>query len=304
MSVRSLSLSLPLLAAFALVGCSSSDSKSGPPGEPDGGDTTPETYLGLEVPADGFQVRNVGATIPPGADQEFCEVAELPGDPSTTYFVGGIDIANGEGSHHLILNAAPPGGTADAKLREMDIGERVPCVAAEMAFGTDLVGIGGVQTPRGEIRHLEGLAQKYFGGQRVVFDYHYYNTTDCPIEARSAFNFHLVDGDTVKQLVGGIGFFNWTIDTPPGETRTFTADCRFQTDAIVGASPGTPTSSAGISRRGSPGARATARRSGRPPTTRRQPITASKSRCSCAPAKASSSAAPSRTRSRAVSASA
>ena len=37
----------------------------------------------------------------------------------------------------------------------------------------------------------------------------------------------------MKQLAGGFGFFNWTIDTPPGTTKAFTGDCRLENDATV-----------------------------------------------------------------------
>lgn len=197
-------------------------------------ETTREKYLGLETPTDGFQVRDQGATIPPGEDREFCEVAELPGDANTRYFVNSVEMANGEGSHHLILSIAPHGSSADAKLRAMNIGDRIPCVSAEMAFGTDIQTIGGIQHPYGKTELPPGIANVYEGGSRVVFDYHYYNATETPVEARSAFNFHLTDEADVKQLAGGFAFLNWTIDTPPGEHGSFIAECRFQEDAMVG----------------------------------------------------------------------
>jgi hypothetical protein len=211
----------------ALAGCSSSDHASKP-------GSTNETYLGLETPTDGFQVRDVGTTIPPGADLEFCEVAELPGTPSTTYYVSSVEMANGQESHHLIISISPPGSPSDAKLRAMNIGDRVPCLSAQIAFGEDIVAVGGIQHPYGKSALPPGIAEKYQGGSRVVFDYHFYNTTNEPVQAKSAFNFHLTDASKVKQLAGGFGFYNWTIDTPPGAHGSFTADCRLESDAIVG----------------------------------------------------------------------
>lgn len=219
--------SLLVVSSLLSLGCSSNSDTSAPPA----GDGK---YLGLDTPTDGFQVRDVGTTIPPGEDLEFCEVAELPGDPSTTYFVGTVELANGKGSHHLIVSVAPRGGQADAKLRAMNIGDRIPCFSARAAFGEDLVTVGGIQQPYGKNSMPDGIAKRFHGGDRVVFDYHYYNATQEPVEARSAFNFHLIDEAKVKQLAGGFGFYNWLIDTPPGQQGSFGADCRFQNDATVG----------------------------------------------------------------------
>ena len=48
-----------------------------------------------------------------------------------------------------IVQVAPPGSKAEAKMREMKIGEKVPCVAATMVFGDDLQLIGGIQSGMG-----------------------------------------------------------------------------------------------------------------------------------------------------------
>jgi hypothetical protein len=116
----------------------------------------------------------------------------------------------------------------------MAVGDRVPCVAAEMAFGAGLEQVTGIQTPYGKVEYAPGISQRFYGGQRVVFDYHYYNTTEAPIDARSAANFHLRDRDDVKQLQGGFGALNWLIDTPPGATRAFKAEVRMNKDTIFG----------------------------------------------------------------------
>ena len=212
-------------ACLVLAGCSSS-----------GEDETPSEgeYLGLTQPASGFQVRSIGTTIASGADVEFCEVAELPGSPSDTYYVTRMEFGNANFSHHLIVSAAVPGSPADQKLREFEIGERVPCLSAEAAFGNDgITGVGGTQQRYTSLDFPEGVGREYHGGQRVVFDYHYFNTSSTEIEARSAFNFHLGKLEDVTHLARGFGFSNYMIDTPAHQSGKFTAECTFGQDVMV-----------------------------------------------------------------------
>jgi hypothetical protein len=197
-------------------------------------DTENEAYLGLTTPEVGFQVRNAGSTIESGADVEFCEVAELPGDPSETYYVGAAEFGNADFSHHLIVSAAVPGSPADAALRAVEVGHQVPCLSAELAFGQDgMIGVGGTQGRNTRIDYPDGVGREYHGGQRIVFDYHYYNTSDSPVDARSVMNLHLREAADVTQLASSFSFTNWLIDTPPGTQSSFTAECRFRDDVRV-----------------------------------------------------------------------
>jgi len=220
----------PALLAVTLLGCSSS--KSAGTGADAG---TGEKYLGLETPTDGFQVRDIGTRIAAGDEKEYCEVAELPGDPSDTYYVKSIELANGPRSHHLIVTAAAPGSPMDGKLRAMSIGDKVPCLSAAIAFGEDgAQGVGGIQQPYGRVDYPDGVGRVFHGGQRVVFDYHYFNSGTDAVDARSAFNFHLVKASDIQHEAKGFGFYNWTIDTPPGKTGAFKGECHFKNDVNVG----------------------------------------------------------------------
>jgi len=218
---------LVLIAAFASLGCGS-DEAVVPPKE--------GKYLGLEEPTDGFRVKNLGTTIAPGADVEFCEVSELPGDPSDTYYVVGTELGNAPFSHHLIVTAAEPGSPADQKLREHAVGDSVPCLSSEQVFGSEgMYWVGGTQLPYTRTTYQPGVGREYHGGQRLVFDYHYYNTSDQDVQARSAFNFHLGKAEDVKHLMRRSQFANYTIDTPSKTAGSFTGECRYKQDVMVGA---------------------------------------------------------------------
>jgi len=215
---------LTCLLLLPSTGCSSKADTEAP---------SREAYLGLEQPANGFQVRSIGRTIEPGTDVEFCEVAELPGSSSDVYYVNALELGNGPMSHHLIVDAAAPGTAAAEKLATLKVGDSVPCLSAESAYGDGFESVAGIQQPYGKSAFPEGVGRKYYGGQRIVFDYHYYNTGSSPVEARSAVNFHLTDEANVKHIARVFAFSNWTIDTPPGESRSFLGECKFDADVTV-----------------------------------------------------------------------
>jgi hypothetical protein len=81
----------------------------------------------LEEPEEGFQVRSAGTVIEAGQDIEYCEIGEVPGDPSETYYVESIELMNADYSHHLVVLAAEPGSAADATLRNYEVGDKVVC---------------------------------------------------------------------------------------------------------------------------------------------------------------------------------
>jgi len=207
------------------LGCSS---------DPDSGGADDSSYLGLAPPKDGFQIRSVGADIPVGADVEYCEVGRLPGKSTDTYYVKSFEFGNGVNSHHLIVSAATPGGPIEPKLQALGIGNRIECLSAQTAFGeVGFESVGGSQQPYASIEYPPGVGREYHGGQYVVFDYHYLNTTQETVKARSAVNFHLADAAAIEHIARGFAFTNLTIDTPAGQNGTFTAECHFDADLVL-----------------------------------------------------------------------
>jgi hypothetical protein len=188
----------------------------------------------LTIPEDGFQVRSAGAVIGPGEDVEYCEIGELPGDPSDTYYVSSVELANAPYSHHFVVATALPGSDAEAALRESNIGDKVRCNGTNYEWPQDgLVFLGSAQTPYISREFPKGVGSILHGNQRMVFDYHYLNTTDHEVQARSAFNVHLVDGSTIEHIATAFSFFNFTVNVPPHETGTFMAECHFGDDLMV-----------------------------------------------------------------------
>jgi hypothetical protein len=185
--------------------------------------------LCLAPPAQGFQVRTQGATIEPGQDVEYCEVVQLPGTPDDVYYVNGFDAAMTTGSHHLIVTAAEVGSPTEANATP---GERVECLTASV-FGDELLPVTGSQQPLHSEAYPAGVGRIFHGGQRVIFDYHYFNSTDGALLARAAVNFKTTDASQVTNLARSFGFYNVAISIPVGETAAFTGECTFDQDIVV-----------------------------------------------------------------------
>lgn len=185
--------------------------------------------LCLAEPAQGFQIRSDGTEIEPGADVEYCEVVLLPGTADDVYYVRAFESQMTEGSHHLIVAAVEPNTDTD---RNAPVGERVPCTGPDV-FGGELVSVTGSQQPYSNETFPEGVGRVYTGGQKVVFDYHYFNAGAQPIAARAAVNFHTTEADRVERVSRTFGFYNLGIEIPPGSEASFTKECSFSQDVYV-----------------------------------------------------------------------
>jgi hypothetical protein len=180
------------------------------------------------------QVRASGTSVPAGADLEWCEVAEFPGTPGETYYVNRIELAKSQFSHHLFVSAVSAGSAAEVAASDLGVGERVPCVSASSAFGEGTVTVGGAAKPTQTIAYPAGIGQRYYGGQKLILDYHYYNTSTAEVDAEVAVNFHIVPENEVAKIAHGFAAMNLTIEIPPLAEAAFTGECRFSQDLLVG----------------------------------------------------------------------
>jgi hypothetical protein len=211
MNARLLMLSCAV-AASCHLGCASSDPNG--PG--------PEPYpVDLPVPANGVQVRSLGREIAPGADEEWCEVVEIPGAATDTYFVARTEIAMAPFGHHLVISMAPEGSTA---LDRASLGEPAICLGAHK-FGTGLVTLAASARPYSTNELPAGVGHVLRGGQRLVFDYHSFNTSDQPVRAAHSLNLHTVE--RIEKRARLFGFYNQYIEIPPHSTKSFADECFF-----------------------------------------------------------------------------
>jgi len=184
----------------------------------------------LAAPEFGFQIRDEGTTIESGDDIEYCEVVQMPGDASDTYYINGFDSAMSRGSHHLIVAAVEPGSQTD---QNATVGDRVECFGPASAFGGDLLDVTGQQLPYHAETFPNGVGRIYHGGQKLIFNYHYLNATDGPLEARAAVNFYTAQESCVEKIAESAGFFFIGIDVDVGDTAWYRNSCTFSQDVMV-----------------------------------------------------------------------
>jgi hypothetical protein len=225
MLARSFTVITILVSLSALPACSSDSGTSDP------GGAMPEPEL--SAPANGFQLRTRGTEIGVSEDVEYCEIVKLPGTPDETFYVTGYDIAMTDFSHHLIVSAINPGSEADQTFQEGDI---QPCFGAQDLAGfQQTTDVTGAQTPRISYTYPDGVGKVFTGGQKLIFDYHYLNTSTEPVSAKHAINFHTTQADTIDRIAQRLAFVNLTINTPPYSQASFTGECKFDQDVMVGA---------------------------------------------------------------------
>jgi Copper type II ascorbate-dependent monooxygenase, C-terminal domain len=203
---------------FGCCGCGGNDgSETAAPGYP----------VDLAPPQYGVQVQTVGRMIPAGADEEWCEVVALPGDPAETYLIGRIEVAMAPFSHHLIVSMA----TEDApELDRAPLGTPVQCNGAH-GFGAGLVTLAASAKTYIVDELPPGVGHAVHGGQRLVFDYHALNSSTAPVPAAHRLNLHRVDH--IDKTAQRFGFYNQYIEIPPRSTRSFSDACTFNSDILV-----------------------------------------------------------------------
>ncbi|HEY6558501.1 MAG TPA: hypothetical protein VI072_14565 [Polyangiaceae bacterium] len=191
------------------------------------GDGSSGSELILATPSHGVQIHTRGLTIPAGSDEEWCEVVELPGSPDQELLIGAIEIAMTPFSHHLIVSVAPEGS---ASLADARVGERRACQGAHV-YGPDLLTLAAAASPRFSSQFPPGVGQKLRGGQKLVFDYHYLNTSDSSVVAQHKLNLHFIDA--IDRQARVFGFYNQYLDIAPRSSPAFADECRFKNDVSI-----------------------------------------------------------------------
>jgi hypothetical protein len=210
-------------------GCDGRGAESAAPGR---GDAEPAvsdagSQLSLPSPASGVQVATSGRDIAAGADEEWCEVVELPGTHDERFLVGRIELALTRFSHHLIVSIAPDGSEA---LDAAALNDPVPCAGAHL-FGSGLVTLAAAAKPYVSRELPDGIGFELRGGQRLVFDYHALNTGAAPIRVEHRLNLHTVE--RIDKPARTFGFYNQYIQIPPYSERSFITECQLKDDVLV-----------------------------------------------------------------------
>jgi Copper type II ascorbate-dependent monooxygenase, C-terminal domain len=185
------------------------------------------SQLSLPSPENGMQIATSGRAIAAGADEEWCEVVELPGGPEERFLVARTELAMTRFSHHLVVSMAQGGSPA---LDAAALHDPVPCAGAHL-YGTNLVTLAASAKPYVSRELPDGVGFELRGGQRLVFDYHALNTGAEPTHVEHRLNLHYVE--RIEKPARTFGFYNQYIQIPPHSDRSFTDECLLDADVLV-----------------------------------------------------------------------
>jgi hypothetical protein len=227
-----------LAALLSLPACSSDSSSGIAPGDqsddggnPEGGPSAPPectSEVCIDVPEGGFAVEARGTTIEPGQDIQYCEVVQIPGEPGEPIYVSAIDGRMTPFSHHLNAMLVAPGSAADQATTP---GQLVECLNnGRQPFGSGLRQIFSMGTPEEQLVLPEGIGHRLEGGQKIVLNYHYFNSSDAQVPAKAALAFHTTDAANATREMRRFGMYNIGIQIPAQSKASFQAQCTMAND--------------------------------------------------------------------------
>jgi len=185
----------------------------------------------LSPPERGFLLRGTTATIMPGEDLEWCEVMAVPGGREAQHHVNDIEGVASPDTHHLHVRLVMPGSDAD---RASVVGQRTPCTEdGREPFGTGFRDLYAQDSFHGGKVYPAGTAVTITGGQKVLFDYHFINTSLETESARAVISFSEIAGSDVRREVARFGMSRTGFRVPPDTSATFVTDCRMRANVAV-----------------------------------------------------------------------
>jgi Copper type II ascorbate-dependent monooxygenase, C-terminal domain len=161
---------------------------------------------------EGFQIKTSVFTLNPGDEVYNCFHAAVPSN--AVFPVGEWDAQMSPGSHHFILYRAGGDSTPDRTLTN-------PGCTSGFGGNTWLYTQG---SPRGHLPFPDGVAMELAAGERIIFDMHYINTTNAPIQASVVLNVYKVRTPTYMKADSQVSF-NVNIAIPPNGMQTVGGDC-------------------------------------------------------------------------------
>jgi len=201
------------------IGCGSSGANGGDDGGNIDSGSNPPIDAAVVPTGEKIEITNRPASIPAGAEEEWCEVVELPA--TTDVKVHHIRLTIDEGvSHHAIVQLITPGSPWAAAPVGMKIkggGCSIPGSAVPILIGT--------QKPVLEFNFPSDVYYPVPARQKLLFNYHYVNIAGAaqPVNMK----LELWHNDGPRNVKAGSLFYNWTsfpaIGT--GETKTARKDC-------------------------------------------------------------------------------
>jgi hypothetical protein len=182
-------------------------------------DDGPELVAGFSPPAPGANevqyLSPITRDIQPGEDRIDC--AYLDAHIAGYSDIGRIAGYNSTGSHHIILYTTSAPQTPNVHA----------CKEDEMVFLSMVGGTGGDAALSPEQTLPDGLVRRVTGGQQLVIQTHWINTTDEPMDGQAAFNVRYEPVDTTKTPTDFMSLMNTQFELAPGKNHA-EVDCTFK----------------------------------------------------------------------------
>ncbi len=175
----------------------------------------------LKKPARGFQMRTARFSVPTG-EREICQAVRLP--ITKPVDVDRITVRMPQGatllSHHFAMFLAD----ATAPNLPMDgPKDNVGCVGAGGALVSPILAF--VQRIGGDvIKFPRGVGVTLTPNQVLLFNSHYVNVSDAPVEVDVAVNFRKARRGSVKKHAKSFQLGTFSIEVPPGERGSVTSE--------------------------------------------------------------------------------
>jgi hypothetical protein len=175
----------------------------------------------LKKPARGFQMRTARFSVPTG-EREICQAVRLPItkpvdiDRITVRMPKGLTLS----SHHFAMFLA------DATAPNLPIDgpkDDVGCVGTGGALVSPILAF--VQRVGGDVIEFpKGVGVTLSPTQVLLFNSHYVNVSDAPVEVDVAVNFRKARRGTVKKHAKSFQLGTFRIDVPPGQRGSVTSE--------------------------------------------------------------------------------
>jgi len=221
------------VTAFALPGCPEDATSTTPTVEPDAS-VTPDvsTFVPLTPPpeGEGFQL-TFNYTVEPASEAWICDIVTLP-NPGAISNVNRVEVQQTPGTHHLTLSALglvpgsspfPPG--------------RYPCeeIYGNQSLMEDQIMFFGNQgTAEDEMILPPGVAATLPGGIDIIYEMHYVNPTQEPVELYSIINAWTIPDAQVDDGIWGGSVRDEHINIPAGAaSHTEWTRCAMNRDVEV-----------------------------------------------------------------------
>jgi hypothetical protein len=200
-----------ILASVALVALCACSSTSAPP------------------PSDGFKhdyVFTMSMTVPASTELHQCQLVQLPPGPDIDVTTFSHEYT--EGSHHFLLYLT------DLTSIPGDLTGQYDCTTGAEPIVQHATGIVyGGQVPTGEFAFPAGVAAKLEGGQVLIMNTHYLNTTATALATTVKVGLDTTTPDKVEQEGGFFVFYDPFIDVPAHAEASSGARCHVGADVTV-----------------------------------------------------------------------